>query len=94
MSQAGFSLEQAAVDTPHTTLLAVDANKPASQETNPSGSHWQLLEGAVDANQYQYQQIHDTIPTSRSVREQTTDQSETGPDTYVDEFLSSGQGYV
>ena len=81
---------------PHTTHVPVDADRPASQETNPSGSHWQLPEGALDANQYQYQhqQTHDTIPTSRSAWEQTTDRAETGPDTCVDESLSSDQRHV
>ena len=94
MVQAGFSQRQAAVDVPHTTQMAVDANQPANQEEFSSKSRWQLLEGALDANQYRYQQLHDMIPTSRSAEDQTTDQSAKGSDSYMDESLSSDQGYV
>ena len=94
MEQADFSQGQAAVDMPHTTFVAVDVDQPDSQANVPTGSHWQVLDGALDANQYQYQQIHDTAPTPRSAWDQTTDESQKGPDTYVDEPLSSDSGYV
>lgn len=92
MAQAGFSQEQAAVDMPHTTHVAIDVDQPDSQANVSSGSSWQVLDGALDANQYQYQQIHDTVPTPRSAWDQTTDESKKGPDTYVDEPLSSKSG--
>lgn len=94
MAQAGFSQGQAAVDMPHTTRVAVGADQPASHRNVPSGSRWPLQDGGLDAEQDQYQQIHDTVPTLRSAWNQTTGQSEKGPDNHVDEFWSSDQRCV
>ena len=93
-AQAGFSQEQAAVDTPHQKHQAVDSGQPASQEDVSYGSSWQSFDGSNDASHFQYQQEHDTVLTSESDWDQTNDHSETGPDTFEDELLSNGQGYV
>lgn len=79
---------------PHTTYMAVDSDQPTSQGDVPYGSSWQVVDGALDANQIQYQHRYDTVPTSGSAWNQTTDHSEQGPDVHVDALVSNDQGYV